>query len=158
MTGLSRWLERVAPSRAHGSVSIALVSDAQIRSLNRRYRKVDRATDVLSFVGGSAVSTPPATGLRSSSFGQARRSAKGAEAASHQPPHLGDIAIARGIARRQAREAGHSELTELRVLALHGLLHLLGYDHEGDNGLMGRAEARLRRRGGLAAGLIERQR
>ena len=47
---------------------------------------------------------------------------------------LGDIVIARGVARRQAREARHSELTELRVLALHGLLHLLGYDHERDTG------------------------
>jgi probable rRNA maturation factor len=69
---------------------------------------------------------------------------------------LGDIVIARGVARRQARTAGHSELTELRVLALHGLLHLLGYDHEGDNGRMQRVERRLRRKGGLREGLIER--
>jgi len=69
---------------------------------------------------------------------------------------LGEIVIARGVARRQAREAGHSELTELRVLALHGLLHLLGYDHERDTGQMSRVEERLRRKGGLRAGLIER--
>ena len=69
---------------------------------------------------------------------------------------LGDIVIARGVARRQARAAGHSELTELRVLALHGLLHLLGYDHERDNGRMLDAERRLRRKGGLPEGLIER--
>ena len=69
---------------------------------------------------------------------------------------LGDIVIARGVARRQAREAGHSELTELRVLALHGLLHLLGYDHERDDGRMRRVERRLRRKGGLREGLIER--
>jgi probable rRNA maturation factor len=76
----------------------------------------------------------------------------------HANRELGDIVIATGVARRQARAAGHSYATELRVLALHGLLHLLGYDHHdpGDGGRMARAEARLRRRGGLGAGLIER--
>jgi len=69
---------------------------------------------------------------------------------------LGDIVIAAGVARRQARAAGHSFGTEARVLALHGLLHLLGYDHEVDDGRMRRLEARLRRRGGLREGLIER--
>jgi probable rRNA maturation factor len=73
-----------------------------------------------------------------------------------EPGELGDIVIARGVASRQARERGHSLATELKVLALHGLLHLLGYDHEQDAGRMARAEARLRRRGGLEAGLIER--
>lgn len=69
---------------------------------------------------------------------------------------LGDIAIARGVAARQARALGHAERTELRVLALHGLLHLLGYDHETDTGEMARAEERLRRKAGLPAGLIGR--
>ena len=69
---------------------------------------------------------------------------------------LGDVLIARGVARRQARGAGHDLPTELRVLALHGLLHLLGYDHEHDGGRMARLEARLRRKGGLREGLIER--
>ncbi|MBI4487144.1 MAG: rRNA maturation RNase YbeY [Acidobacteria bacterium] len=69
---------------------------------------------------------------------------------------LGEIVIARGVARRQARAAAHTELTELRILALHGLLHLLGYDHELDNGRMQRMERRLRRKGGLREGLIER--
>jgi len=138
MAGLSRWLQRVAPSRARGQVSVALLSDVRVRALNRRYRRIDRATDVLSFPGGSGLFQPPATRDRS--------------------PFLGDIAIARGVARRQARECGHSELTELRVLALHGLLHLMGYDHERDNGTMGRVEERLRRKGGLAEGLITRHR
>jgi probable rRNA maturation factor len=69
---------------------------------------------------------------------------------------LGDIVIAAGVAGRQARAAGHSLQTELRLLALHGLLHLLGYDHERDDGRMARLERRLRRRGGLREGLIER--
>lgn len=72
------------------------------------------------------------------------------------PPLLGDVVIARGVARRQAARAGHSLATELRVLALHGLLHLLGYDHEHDDGQMARLERRLRRKGGLVEGLIER--
>ena len=69
---------------------------------------------------------------------------------------LGDIVIAEGVAKRQAREAAHSLQTELRVLSLHGLLHLLGYDHEGDDGKMARVEARLRKKAGLREGLIER--
>lgn len=69
---------------------------------------------------------------------------------------LGDIAIAVGVATRQAAAAGHPFGVEARVLALHGLLHLLGYDHETDGGRMRRAERRLRRAGGLREGLIER--
>jgi probable rRNA maturation factor len=74
-----------------------------------------------------------------------------------EPGELGDVVIALGVARRQAAQAGHSLATELRVLALHGLLHLLGYDHERDDGQMRRLEQRLRRKGGLREGLIERQ-
>ncbi len=132
-SGLSRWLARVAPGRATGLVNVALVSDAQVRTLNRRYRGRDYATDVLSFPAGPAAH-------------RSRATAK----------FLGDIVIARGVARRQARRAGHAEPTELRVLALHGLLHLLGYDHERDRGTMARVERRLRRKGGLRSGLIER--
>lgn len=71
-----------------------------------------------------------------------------------------DIVIATGVAKRQARTARHSYATELKILALHGLLHLLGYDHEhpSDRGRMARAERRLRAKGGLRAGLIERAR
>ena len=71
--------------------------------------------------------------------------------------YLGDVVIAAGVARRQAKAAGHSLHTEFRVLALHGLLHLLGYDHERDDGRMSRLERRLRARGGLREGLIERR-
>ena len=132
--GLGVWLAAIAPARASGAIAIALVSDARIRVFNRRYRGKDEATDVLSF----PADLPAKAG--------------------RDDRTLGDIVIATGVARRQAREAGHSYQTELRVLALHGLLHLLGYDHDDrdDRGRMARAEARLRRRGGLQVGLIER--
>jgi probable rRNA maturation factor len=121
--GLAAWVVKVAPARARGDIAIALVSDARIRALNRKYRRKDKVTDVLSF-------------------------------------DTGDIVIGAGVARRQAREAGHSYAAELKVLALHGLLHLLGYDHHDpkDGGRMARLERRLRSRGGLRAGLIERAR
>jgi probable rRNA maturation factor len=128
--GLARWLQAIAPPRARGDVTVAVVSDARVRALNRTYRGVDAATDVLSFPGG----------LRSP-----------------ESAFLGDIVIARGVARRQARAQAHAESTEWRVLALHGLLHLIGYDHDTDNGTMRRVEQRLRRRGGLVRGLIERE-
>ena len=99
--GLGRWLAAIAPASARGDVAVALVSDARVRSLNRRYRKKDRSTDVLAF---------PNPGVKAGRI-------------------LGDIVIANGVAKRQAREAGHSHQIELRVLALHGLLHLLCYDH-----------------------------
>jgi len=146
--GLTRWLAQVAPARTRGTVSIALVSDARSRALNKRYRRVDRPTDVLSF---------PAFARGKSPRAWARRRPAEPNPKSRIPnPLLGDIVIARGVASRQAREAGHSELTELRVLALHGLLHLLGYDHDLDNGRMRRLERRLRLKGGLREGLIER--
>jgi probable rRNA maturation factor len=133
--GLDQWLAAVAPSRIRGTVSVALVSDRRVRGLNRDHRKSDYATDVLSFPGGEP-----------SPLDQTRG------------PFLGDIVIATGVARRQARAAGHSERTEVRILALHGLLHLIGYDHERDAGAMAQAERRLRRKGGLREGLIERAR
>jgi probable rRNA maturation factor len=141
--GLGRWLAAVAPARARGEVAVALVTDAHVRKLNLRYRRKDAPTDVLSFPSSTA--------------GDPRTAPVRARGLSRE---LGDIVIARGVARRQARQAGHPFQTELRVLALHGLLHLLGFDHhhEKDEGRMARMEARLRRKGGLAAGLIERSR
>jgi len=144
--GLAVWLRRVAPSRARGAVTIVLVSDPRMRALNRTYRGKDYATDVLSFPQLAPSLKPRIPSSR--------------RASSPQPlaptGFLGDIVIARGVAKRQARAAGHPELDELRLLALHGLLHLLGYDHERDNGRMRRVERRLRRTGGLRQGLIER--
>ena len=138
--GLSRWLAGAAPARSRGEIAVALVTDASITKLNQQYRRKNTPTDVLSFPFERARSRIPDPGSRQRSL------------------HLGDIVIATGVARRQAREAGHSYATELRVLALHGLLHLLGYDHDDqdDAGRMSRAEARLRRRAGLPSGLIER--
>jgi probable rRNA maturation factor len=123
--GLRAWLASVAPSRARGEVSVAFVSDARMRVLNRTHRGEDHTTDVLSFPAGEAAL-------------------------------LGDVVIAAGVARRQALAAGHSFGVEARVLALHGLLHLLGYDHETDGGAMSRLETRLRMKGGLRQSLIER--
>jgi len=70
--------------------------------------------------------------------------------------HLGDLAISAARARAQAREFGHTTEDELRILMLHGVLHLMGMDHEADNGRMARAERRWRRELGLPNGLIER--
>ena len=163
---LTAWLADVAPSRARGSVTIAVVSDRRVRTLNRQYRGIDRATDVLSFPAEPATAAGLKSGPTNTRAGN-RATAVGAEsgpgggAARHRAgnaaPFLGDIVIARGVAGRQAREAGHAERTEWRVLALHGLLHLLGYDHACDAGEMRRLEGRLRRKGGLDRGLIERE-
>jgi probable rRNA maturation factor len=132
--GLARWLAATAPARAAGEVTVAVVSDRRMRALNRVFRGKDVPTDVLSFPTDADVGAP----------------------VPGQPRLLGDIVIASGVARAQAAREGHSLTTELRVLALHGLLHLLGYDHETDDGQMARVEARLRRKGGLPSGLIAR--
>jgi probable rRNA maturation factor len=138
--GLTTWLPRHAPARARGTMTVALVPDATMRGLNRRFRGKNYATDVLSFPSGGA-------GLQTGSQPAGLKIGRS---------DLGEIAIATGVAARQAREAGHPVATELRILALHGLLHLLGYDHEADEGEMETLEERLRRRAGLPAGLIAR--
>ena len=125
--GLGRWLAKVAPAKARGDLSVAIVSDRRMRALNRQFRGKDAVTDVLSFP-------------------------------SDDRGFMGDIVIAAGVAKRQAKDAGHSLPTELKVLALHGLLHLLGYDHDGDDGRMAAVEMRLRKKAGLKEGLIERAR
>jgi len=112
-------------------VTVALVSDSEIARLNRTFRGKNKSTDVLSF---------PANG----------RDGKSRDTALRAPTsYLGDIAIAAAVARGNARRNGRSYRDELRVLILHGVLHLLGYDHETDNGQMNRLEVRLRRRLGL---------
>ena len=166
--GLAGWLQSVAPPRARGTVALAVVPDARVRSLNRQYREKDQNTDVLSFPADDAAGlTRPAPRSRDADRRGPAPRGRGADRTGPAPrsrgaglvrpaAFLGDIVIAAGVARRQAREASHSLQTELRILALHGLLHLLGYDHEQDSGQMARLERRLRRQGGLRAGLIER--
>jgi probable rRNA maturation factor len=155
---LARWIERHAPPQARGSVAIALVTDLRMRALNRTFRGVDQATDVLSFpadapAGGASAAR---TGRRRARRRRRTAGRAGRARALDSAPHLGDLAIAVGVAARQARAEGHGLGTELRVLALHGLLHLLGYDHEQDRGTMRAVEERLRRQAGLPTGLISR--
>jgi probable rRNA maturation factor len=110
-----------------------ITSDAELRRLNREFRRKNSATDVLSFPArvGHAVTCP-------------------------ELPYLGDLAISLPRARSQAREFGHGTEQEIQILMLHGVLHLLGMDHETDRGQMARAEKRWRARLGLPNGLIER--
>ena len=102
--------------RVTGEVALVLTTDAPVRRLNARYRHKDKPTDVLSFPG------------------------PGGEAG------LGDIVISLDTAARNAPRFGRTLSQELQVLTLHGFLHVLGYDHETDDGTMDRLESRLRRR------------
>jgi probable rRNA maturation factor len=106
------------------SVAIQLISDASMAHLNETYRKKHGPTDVLSF---------PANGARP---------AQGAE-------YIGDIAISPETARRNARRFSRSFPVEMRILILHGMIHLAGFDHESDHGEMDRLERRLRKRLGV---------
>lgn len=129
---LAAFLERVAADAAPGDrrgATLRIVSDRKIRALNRRYREKDGATDVLAF---------PADPIP-------------AELADEEEDaYLGDLVVSAETAARQAREAGVGLDHEIRVLAVHGYLHLLGYDHERDRGEMARLERVLRLRHGLA--------
>jgi probable rRNA maturation factor len=127
---LSRFLddacERVGLT---GAVTVLITSDARLQELNRTFRGKNKPTDVLSF---------PAAPVAFA----------GEEA--------GDLAISAETARRQAESLAHPLLAEVKILILHGLLHLAGMDHEQDSGQMARRENRLRREFGLPVGLIER--
>ena len=118
--------------RLKGAVSVLLTTDKNIKTLNRDFRHKNKATDVLSFP------TEPIPGVRRS----------------EQP--AGDLAISIDTARKQAAAQGHPLSTEIKILILHGLLHLAGYDHETDAGQMARRERLLRARFNLPLGLIER--
>ena len=129
-------------------VTVCLVSDAEIAKMNEAFRKKKGPTDVLSFPTdkkrrkGIYAESPEDTGSKE----KHRRKAAPDTAESY----LGDIAIAPETARRYAKKNGRSVSDELRVLILHGVLHLLGYDHETDRGEMNRIEQKMRRRFGLA--------
>jgi probable rRNA maturation factor len=123
----------VRAAGVRGTISVLLTGDDRIRELNRQFRKKNTATDVLSF---------PAIEWEAGN-GPKNRSA-------------GDLAISLDTAGRQAEAFGHSLATEVKVLILHGALHLAGYDHEADSGEMARLEAKLRKEFGLPAGLIQR--
>ncbi|HVI80584.1 MAG TPA: rRNA maturation RNase YbeY [Candidatus Acidoferrum sp.] len=116
----------------HGKVNVLITTDSAMRSLNSQFRSKDKPTDVLSF--------PAVPGQRN----HARLA--------------GELAISAEIAAQNAIELGHSPAAEVKVLVLHGILHLAGYDHARDNGRMARKEAKLRRALNLPIALIERSR
>jgi probable rRNA maturation factor len=128
-SGLVRFLREAQRAVGlDGGVDVLLADDRTLRRLNREFRGKDKATDVLSF--------PAAEDVRGDL--------------------AGDLAISLETAERQASEQGHSLRDEVRVLLLHGLLHLSGMDHETDRGEMAATEAELRERLKLKSGLIAR--
>jgi probable rRNA maturation factor len=126
---LAKFLGRAGrAARLRGAVHVLVTGSRELRALNSRFRGRDKPTDVLSF--------PPEPGF-SQKF-------------------AGDVAISAEIAAQNARRLGHSAAEEVKILTLHGLLHLAGYDHERDRGQMARKEQALRKSLGLPLGLIER--
>ena len=121
-------------------VSVAFVSDAEIARWNESYRHKKGPTDVLSF---------PAV-VQKAGHNRARAQRKRGTSAGIAEEFLGDVAIAPETARRYAKKNGRTWQSELRILMLHGVLHLVGYDHESDHGQMNRIEQKLRRRLGIA--------
>jgi probable rRNA maturation factor len=127
---LTRFSTRAANAVGlRGQVNILLTTNQEMKSLNLRFRGKNVATDVLSF--------PTSTSEWPAGF-------------------AGDIAVSVEMASKNASRLGHSAAEEVKILVLHGLLHLAGYDHERDHGAMARKEERLRTRLGLPVALIER--
>ncbi|MGH9745591.1 MAG: rRNA maturation RNase YbeY [Candidatus Acidiferrales bacterium] len=130
------------------TLTVCFVTDAQIARWNRAYRGKNGATDVLSFpTNGSADKRKRGKSQprRKSNFYPGRDSNS-----TESRAYLGDIAIAPAVAQRNARRFGRALADEMRILILHGVLHLMGYDHETDEGQMDRLEHRLRRELGFA--------
>jgi probable rRNA maturation factor len=129
-SALTRFLHRAAASvELEGEVQVLLTSDAEIKRLNKAFRGKNKPTDILSF-----------------------------PASDEAEDIAGDLAISLETAARQASEHSHPLQAELKILVLHGLLHLAGQDHETDSGEMAARELALRRQLGLHEGLIERAR
>jgi probable rRNA maturation factor len=133
---LERFLARArrALRLAPDSLTVCLVTNAEIARWNRAYRGKPRPTDVLSFRADNDNGARPGPRKRSATL----------------PSYLGDIAIAPAVALGNARRFGRTFDDEMRILILHGILHLMGYDHETDAGQMDRREQRLRRALGIA--------
>jgi probable rRNA maturation factor len=125
------------------AVTICLVSSAEIAKWNRAYRGKNKPTDVLSFT-----TDEPSVKRRIGKLPRKRTAAKSGDGAAI--PYWGDIAIAPAMARQNALRFGRALNDEMCILILHGILHLMGYDHETDDGQMERREMRLRRQLGLA--------
>jgi probable rRNA maturation factor len=134
-----------------GSLTICLVTNTEIARWNRAYRGKRGPTDVLSF---PAEPEHAKSSRRNQSKRPSRRRARPLSFAfatsSLSAAYLGDIAIAPAVALRNARRFGRTLDDEMRILILHGMLHLMGYDHETDSGQMDRREQRLRRTLGLS--------
>ena len=127
--------------------NVCFVDDRRMRELNAAFRGKDRPTDVLSFpweVGGVKPAVEGHQGNLREAAGRTGRAA--AVPSAEFEGFLGDVVISVDTARRNALEAGHATLNEIRWLILHGALHLLGYDHERDHGEMTRLELELRSR------------
>jgi len=116
--------------RLRGTVNVVVTGSRELRALNRRFRGKDKPTDVLSFPSSVNVDS--------------------------EKKLAGELAISLDIGKINARKLGHPVAEEIKILALHGILHLAGFDHEHDNGEMATEEIRLRRQLKLEAGLIER--
>ncbi len=130
--------------------NVCFVDDRQIKRLNSLYLGKNRATDVLSFPWDAHQRQPPQrAGIERARSRYASRSAN-ERAALEFKNFLGDIVISVDTAKRNARQVGHSTLNEIRWLILHGVLHLLGYNHERDHGEMSRLELSLRSRLGIS--------
>jgi probable rRNA maturation factor len=132
---LGRFVLRARKAVGLGTVvNVLVTSSTAMRALNRQFRGKNRATDVLSFPAVEPVGRKQRQKL------------------------AGDIAISADIARENSLRLGHPIAQEIKILALHGILHLAGFDHERDNGQMARKEATLRRALRLPPALIERRR